>query len=66
MLAAHLNEPARALSFLERYLGAIGGFQVNLVEADPDLDPLRGDPRFDAMLMRARKRLGIAERAAAN
>jgi adenylate cyclase len=60
MLAAHLDEPVRALSFLERYLGAIGRFQVNMVEADPDLDPLRENPRFQAMLARAKKRLGIA------
>jgi adenylate cyclase len=61
LLATYLAEPERALSFLERYLGAIGSFQISLVEADPDLDPLRDDRRFKAMLARTRKRLGIEE-----
>jgi hypothetical protein len=35
------------------------------VDADPDLDPMRGDPRFTEMLAAAKKRLGLAEAAAA-
>jgi adenylate cyclase len=35
------------------------------VDADPDLDPMRGDPRFKEMLAAAKKRLGLAEAAAA-
>jgi adenylate cyclase len=35
------------------------------VDADPDLDPIRGDPRFKEMLAAAKKRLGLAEAAAA-
>jgi adenylate cyclase len=35
------------------------------VDADPDLDPIRGDPRFKKMLSAAKKRLGLAEAAAA-
>jgi adenylate cyclase len=66
MLAAHLNEPDHALTLLERYLGAIGSFQIDLVEADPDLDGLRGNPRFEAMLGNARKRLEIREAVAAS
>jgi adenylate cyclase len=65
MLAAHLDEPERALSLLDRYLAAIGSFHVDLVDADPDVDPLRGHPRFQAMLGKAKKRLGIAEPVAA-
>jgi adenylate cyclase len=61
LYATYLGEPERALSFLDRYLSAIGNFQISLVEADPDLDPLRDEPRFKAMLSRAKKRLGIAE-----
>jgi adenylate cyclase len=34
------------------------------MEVDPDLDPLRRDPRFDEMFARAKKRLGMAEPAA--
>ena len=65
LYATYLGEPERALSFLDRYLEAVGNFQISLVEADPDLDPLRDDPRFKAMLSRARKRLGSAETVAA-
>jgi adenylate cyclase len=59
LYATYLGEPERALSFLDRYLSAVGNFQLSLVEADPDLDPLREDPRFEAMLSKAKKRLGI-------
>ena len=65
MLAAHLDEPERALSLLDRYLAAIGSFHVDLVDADPDVDLLRSHPRFQAMLGKAKKRLGIAEPVAA-
>jgi hypothetical protein len=40
-------------------------FHLNLVEADPDLDSLREEPRFKAMIAKARKRLGIEEPVAA-
>src|SRR5262249_37899646 len=33
LLATYVGEPERALKFLERYLAAVGGFQINLVEA---------------------------------
>ena len=35
------------------------------MEVDPDLDPLRNDPRFKQMFAAAKKRLGITEPAAA-
>jgi hypothetical protein len=35
------------------------------VDADPDLDALRGDPRFKEMVAAAKKRLGLTEAAAA-
>jgi adenylate cyclase len=35
------------------------------VDADPDLDPIRGDPRFREMLGSAKSRLGLAEAAPA-
>ena len=44
---------------------SIGVFQISIVEADPDLDPLRDDPRFKAMLAKAKKRLGIDEKVPA-
>ena len=63
--ATYLGEPERALGFLDLYLPSIGVFQISIVEADPDLDPLRDDPRFKAMLAKAKKRLGIDEKVPA-
>ena len=39
--------------------------QVRHAEIDPDMDPLRDDPRFESMLASAKKRLGMEERAEA-
>jgi hypothetical protein len=36
-----------------------------MAEADPDLDSLRDEPQFKAIMTRARKRLGIEEAVAA-
>ncbi len=58
-LAAFIGDKDGALRHLERSLATAGAFHINLIEADPDLESLRDDPRFEAMLARARKRLGI-------
>jgi len=63
-LAAHVGDRDGALRHLERSLVTAGAFHLNLIEADPDLDSLRDDPRFEAMMARARKRLGIEKPAA--
>ena len=60
-LAAYLGDHKRALRFLERYLATVGPFHINMVEADPDLDQLRKQPAFEALLSGAKKRLGIEE-----
>ena len=60
-LAAFGGDKEGALRQLERSLSTAGAFHVNMVEADPDLDSLRYDPRFRAMIARAKKRLGIEE-----
>jgi adenylate cyclase len=60
-LAAFVGDPDGALRHLERSLVSAGVFHLGLIEADPDLDPLRGDPRFQAIIAEAKKRLGIAE-----
>jgi hypothetical protein len=36
---------------------------IRHLEADPDLDGLRDDPRYKEMLASAKQRLGIAEGA---
>jgi adenylate cyclase len=48
-----------ALKMLQGVLSLCGASQVRIAEADPDLDNIRSDARFDAVLSQARKRLGI-------
>ena len=64
-LAAFIGDKEGALQHLERSLATAGAFHLGLVEADPDLDSLRDDQRFIAMLAQVRKRLGIEERVPA-
>ena len=65
-LASYLDDRDGALRHLERSLATAGAFHLGLIEADPDLDPLRDNPRFEAMLTQLRKRLGIVEAPASN
>jgi adenylate cyclase len=59
VLAAHLGDKEGALRSIERSFTNVGGFHINLAEADPDLDGLRDDARFRSLLAAAKKRLGI-------
>ena len=61
VLSAHLRDSDGALKLLERTLGSGGEMTLRMAETDPDFDALRDDPRFQQMLERARKRLGLAE-----
>ena len=58
VLVTYLHDHGLALSLLERTLGAAGEDLVRTAENDPDLDLVRDDPRFQKLLLRARKRLG--------
>ncbi|MEO6256090.1 MAG: TIR domain-containing protein [Sphingomicrobium sp.] len=60
-LASFLDDRDAALRLLERNFAAVGAYQIRVAETDPDLDSLRLHPRFQAMLSKARKRLGIAD-----
>jgi adenylate cyclase len=62
-LAAFLDDKETALRLLDRNFAIAGAHQVRIAETDPDLDSLRGDPRFQKILSRAKKRLGIADEA---
>jgi adenylate cyclase len=64
-LAAFGGDKDGALRQLERSLERAGAFHIAMAEADPDLDSLRNEPRFMALLARAKKRLGIEETVAA-
>ena len=59
--AAYLGDEEVALKHLERSLLTAGAFHLGLIEADPDLDSLRENPRFKTMIAQTRKRLGIKE-----
>ena len=53
-----------ALDLLERYFELVpSAAYVTYAEIDPDIDPVREHPRFDAMMDAARARLGMTEAA---
>ena len=59
MVAVHFDEKVAAIHLLERSFANGGVLNIKAAEADPDLDPLRGDAKFQGMLDSARKRLGL-------
>ncbi|HEX5239220.1 MAG TPA: TIR domain-containing protein [Sphingomicrobium sp.] len=59
-LTTDLNDPERGIEVLEPYFRTtLGVTHIRHAEVDPDLNPLRDDPRFRQMLSDARQRLGI-------
>jgi TolB-like protein/Tfp pilus assembly protein PilF len=49
---AALGEKAQAIGWLERAYHERAGWEVILIGVDPMLDPLRGDPRFEALVQK--------------
>jgi len=47
-----LGEKDQALDWLEKAARDHGGRNINLIKVEPYLDPLRGDPRFEALVSR--------------
>jgi adenylate cyclase len=66
VLASYANEPEGAIKLLLGVLPVAEDTLVRSASIDPDLDPLRGDPRFVKTLNAAMKRLGISAPAAAS
>jgi len=58
-LVVRLNDSERAMEVLGPYFEQIVPNRITHLEADPDMDPIRGDPRFVAMLAAAKQRLGM-------
>jgi adenylate cyclase len=61
-LALELNDPDGALNALEPYFERVKSrTHIRHLEADPDLDAIRKDPRFQEKLSVAKERLGMTE-----
>jgi hypothetical protein len=45
-----LGEKDEAIKLLEETYEERDGYNVNPIKVDPMLDPLRGDPRFEALV----------------
>jgi adenylate cyclase len=65
VLSGHLGDKEGALSIIERLFATCAEFPVRIAETDPDLDAIRGEPRFQKILAAAKKRLGIKDEAPA-
>jgi adenylate cyclase len=62
-LSAHLHDTEGALELLGPFLPRMSKSMLNHIRTDPDVDALRGDPRFQAMLAVAEARLEAAPAA---
>jgi adenylate cyclase len=63
-LALELNDHEGAIEALKPFFERMKSTTIiRHLEVDPDLDPIRDDPRFNQMLASAKHRLGIAEAA---
>jgi len=61
-LTTDLNDPERGIEVLAPYFRTtLGVAHIRHAEVDPDLDPVREDPRFKQMLADARSRLAIGQ-----
>ncbi len=59
-LSAHLKDADTALELLGPYLAQARPNDLAFAKFDPDLDPIRADPRFAAMIAAAEARLAAA------
>ncbi len=65
VLASDLDDYEGAIAALKPYFERTSSTtEIRHVEADPDLEPIRNDPRFVQMLATAKQRLGLTAAAA--
>jgi hypothetical protein len=63
-LSAHLNDIDGALGLLGPYLAQVTRTDLDWAKVDPDIDAVREDLRFQAMIAEAEARLAAQEAAA--
>lgn len=62
VLAAQLKDDEAAMDVLEPFFDQVNtASQLKHVEVDPDLERVRDKPRFNAMLAKAKQRLGLSD-----
>ncbi|MGQ0558309.1 MAG: TIR domain-containing protein [Sphingosinicella sp.] len=59
VLTMHLGDKEAAIELLGPFFERVSLTQVKHSQVDPDMDPLRDDPRFKAMVAAAEARLGV-------
>ncbi len=60
LLASDLADVEGAISTMHPYFeNTSSTTEIRHAEVDPDLDPIRSDPRFEKMLAEAKRRLGM-------
>jgi len=60
-LLDRLDDREKAIEVLGPYFEQTIPNRIKHLEADPDMDPIRDDPRFKDMLAAAKQRLGMAD-----
>jgi adenylate cyclase len=59
-LSVHLKETQAAIDMLQPVLMNFAGGFLHHAKVDPDLDPVRNDPRFKTMIAAAEARIAAA------
>jgi adenylate cyclase len=63
-LNGYMDDKCAALEMLEPLLVRISAYLLRYLNADPDLESLRDDPHYQAMVAAAEARLAVAKPAA--
>ena len=60
-LATYLNDGEGSVDLLERYFERVSLSELKHCQVDPDMDPVRDNPRFQAMMAAAKARLAVID-----